>query len=585
MFRNQSSRPTWPIKALARALFAAAVLMAPATTFALDLAGDSGSSSVPAGVPYIVTFASGTSSASQAASLAAVGATDLDSIPVLRMHAIELPADTADAGATALRADPTVVRVESDRERVAEATPSDTGYGSQWSLPKIAWDDAFGTVAPSGSATVAILDTGIDASHPDLAGQVLAGTSILDDSNGMTDPNGHGTWMAGIVAAATDNGEGIAGVAYAGVQVMPVTVLGADGTGLDSDIIEGVVYAADHGATVILMAFSNPGYSASLQAAIDYAWSSGAVLVAATGNDGLSTVAYPAGDRGVVGVSATDSSDSLWVGSNYGTATFIAAPGASIDTTALGGGYTAITGTSAAAAEVAAAAALAKAVDPTASNGVIVGRLGESADAVGTADQTGNGRLNLARAISSTSTTSVVPLGAPGGGPFVGPYVATATVNGATIVIQESTCTTNQTSFVVNATVCAEATISVGSGGGTPELRFQWYNSATPSSGALVSDTLYSPVVNNQVISETVQVTTTGTWTVLVCKTGNSGLCSPGNRQGTTTFTVTGNTAPTVSAGGPYSGNEGSAIALNGGSASDPDGPTPLTSAWTIDSQ
>ena len=82
---------------------------------------------------------------------------------------------------------------------------------------------------------------------------------------------------------------GIAGVAYDGVQVMPVPVLGADGTGQDSDIIEGVVWAADHGADVILMAFSNPGYWPVLQDAIDYAWSQGAVLVAATGNDASST--------------------------------------------------------------------------------------------------------------------------------------------------------------------------------------------------------------------------------------------------------------------------------------------------------
>ncbi len=126
-------------------------------------------------------------------------------------------------------------------------------------MPKIGWDNVYGSVSPSGSATVAVLDTGIDGSHPDLDGNVVPGTSILDGSNGLSDPNGHGTAMAGIVAAETNNGAGIAGVGYAGVRVMPVTVLGADGTGQDSDVIEGVVYAADHDADVILMAFSNPG--------------------------------------------------------------------------------------------------------------------------------------------------------------------------------------------------------------------------------------------------------------------------------------------------------------------------------------
>ena len=93
----------------------------------------------------------------------------------------------------------------------------------------------------------------------DLAGQLVPGTSILDGSAGTTDPNGHGTAMAGIIAALTDNGQGIAGIGYAGVKVMPVTVLGADGQGTDSDIIEGVVWAVEHGADVINMSFSNPG--------------------------------------------------------------------------------------------------------------------------------------------------------------------------------------------------------------------------------------------------------------------------------------------------------------------------------------
>src|SRR5205807_9903215 len=97
---------------------------------------------------------------------------------------------------------------------------------------------------------------------------------------------------------------------------------------------------------VILMPFSNGGFSQSLQDAISYAWSKGVVLVAATGNDGSSSATYPAGDADVVGVSATDQTDSLWSGSNYGADTFIAAPGVGIPTTEAGRGYVSITGTS-----------------------------------------------------------------------------------------------------------------------------------------------------------------------------------------------------------------------------------------------
>ena len=408
---------------------------------------------------YIVTFAAGVTKAQQVAAITDAGATDISAIAPLRMHAV----DASDAAAAALQADAAVDRVEADQVRDVQATPSDPEYSNQWSLSRIGWDQVYGNVAPTGSATVAVLDTGIDALHPDLSANVVQGTSVLDGSNGETDPNGHGTWMAGIVAAGTDNGIGIAGVGYSGVSVMPVTVLGADGTGIDSDVISGVVYAADHGADVILMAFSNPGYSASLQAAIDYAWSNGAVVVGATGNDSSSTATFPAGDRGVIGVSSTDFMDSLDLSSNYGADTFLAAPGAGIETTAAGSGYATISGTSAAAAEVAGAAALLKANDSSASNGTIVGRLARSADAAGTSDQTGNGRLNLGRALSDTSTESIQPAAAApvgSGGPYVGPYtIAAGTLNPYPTTMLDGGSTVNVNS---GATISAAVNVTGG---------------------------------------------------------------------------------------------------------------------------
>ena len=202
--------------------------------------------------PYVVSFVAGTASAEQTAAVIAAGATTTDTIGVLRIHAV----NASDAAVALLRADPLVATAELDRSRAVEAAPSDPNYGDQWALPKIGWDQAFGVVDPAGSAVVAVLDTGVDASHPDLDGNIVTGTSFVAGSSWSTDSNGHGTAMAGIVAAETDNGAGIAGVGYAGVKVMPVTVLGADGLGRDSDIIEGVVWAADHGADVILMSFS-----------------------------------------------------------------------------------------------------------------------------------------------------------------------------------------------------------------------------------------------------------------------------------------------------------------------------------------
>src|SRR5207253_3464482 len=327
--------------------------------------------------------------------------------------------------------------------RQSPAFPTDPLYPNQWALAKLGWDQVFGAVMPTGSAIVAILDTGVDAQHPDLAGNVIPGTSILDGSAGTTDPSGHGTWVAGIAAAQTNTTpvEGIAGVAYAGVRIMPVTVLDVNGLGQDSDVIAGVIWAADHGADVIVMAFSNPGFSQNLQDALDYAWSRNVVLVAATGNDALTTPTFPAGDRGVMGVSGTDPNDTLAPFSNSGPSVFLAAPATDIQTTAIGDAYTVISGTSASAAIVAGAAAFMRAVDPTLSNGVIAGRLARMADPAGTRDQTGNGRINMARALADTGIDFIQPAGAApvgAGGPFVGPYVAAACAVTSVSVVAQS---------------------------------------------------------------------------------------------------------------------------------------------------
>src|SRR3954469_15539940 len=333
----------------------------------------------PSDASYLVTFAAGTSSSDQDAAISSAGASDLSSVGALRLHSVTASSLAADA----LRADSSVASVESDKVRNVSATVSDPGFASQWSLSKIGWDQLYGVVNPVGNTSVAVLDTGVNSSHEDLAGKVVPGTSILDPFNdGTTDPNGHGTEMAGIVAASADNGVGIAGVGYAGVNVMPVTVLNAGGYGQDSDIIQGVVWAADNGADVILMSFANTGFSPALQDAIDYAWSKGAVLVAAAGNGGSDVVNFPAGDRGVIGVANTDETDALARSSNYGQDVFMAAPGSNIYTTTGDGLYVTISGTSASAAAVAGAAALLKATDSTASNGTIVGRLARNADSV-----------------------------------------------------------------------------------------------------------------------------------------------------------------------------------------------------------
>ena len=389
----------------------------------------------PLATSLVVKLKPELSASEQAAVIARGGGRETSSIPALRMHVIAIPnGENPDLILQNYQADPQVERAEFNKARQAEALPNDILYDVQWAMPKIGWDRVFRTT-PSGSAIVALLDTGVYANHPDLGGNVvLPGSSMLDVmSDGRTDPNGHGTWLAGIIGAVTDNSEGIAGICTSGVKILPVTVLNANGIGSDGDIIAGIIWAADHGADVILMGFSNTDFSQSLQDAVDYAWGKGAVLVAATGNAGVETPTFPAGARGVIGVSATTREDTLAAASNYGQAVFLAAPGENIYTTNAGGSdlYAYVSGTSASSAVVAGVAAFMKAVDPTLTNGVIAGRLAKSADAIGIAGDPknqamfGNGRINMFNALANTDTESILPAGAApvgNGGPYVGPY-------------------------------------------------------------------------------------------------------------------------------------------------------------------
>jgi len=190
-----------------------------------------------------------------------------------------------------------------------------------------AWDVTHG----SASTIIGIVDTGVDMSHSELSGKVLpTGYDFVNDDADPTDDNSHGTWVAGIAAAATNNNSGIAGTAW-NCRILPVKVMGADGTGYYSDMIEGIVYAADNGVKVINISAGGTDDDPNLETACQYAFNKGVVVVAAAGNfeEGESTaVTYPAAyDNYVLAVAATDYTDSWADFSCYGPQVDVAAPG------------------------------------------------------------------------------------------------------------------------------------------------------------------------------------------------------------------------------------------------------------------
>ena len=144
----------------------------------------------------------GVTAAKQTGDIASDGGTELSSITPLRMHVIDVPAAEISTYIATYQADPHVASVDRDGTRDAEGTPSDPAYSSQWALPQTAWDQAFGAINPLGSATIAILDTGVDGGNSDLSGRLTAGWSAFG-TDPTSDPNGHGTSMASIAFVLT----------------------------------------------------------------------------------------------------------------------------------------------------------------------------------------------------------------------------------------------------------------------------------------------------------------------------------------------------------------------------------------------
>jgi subtilisin family serine protease len=265
-----------------------------------------------------------------------------------------------------LRQNPAVEYVEPNYVVRASSAPNDPYYAKQWGLPAIHADLAWDKVPASqrDDVIIAVLDTGVNASHEDLKQSLVAGYDFASNDTVPDDQNGHGTHVAGIAAAIGNNGVGVSGVA-AGARIMPVKVLSNNGSGDLSSIINGIRYATDHGAQVINMSLGGSGTSQAMQDAISYALSKGVVVVAASGNSN-GPVGFPGNCSGVVTVGAIDSSGTRASYSNYGPELDVVAPGSNIFSTFMGSAssYITMSGTSMAAPAVSGVAALVKAINP-----------------------------------------------------------------------------------------------------------------------------------------------------------------------------------------------------------------------------
>jgi thermitase len=414
--------------------------------------------------------------------------------PALCIHRLHLrPGVSMLEALDRLRQIPGVRFAEPNSVLCVDATPNDPYFPtSQWGPQRVQADRAWEIWQPQAPVVIAIVDTGIDGTHPDLAQKIYRDATGIVGYDAFTgqrddavDGHWHGTHCAGIAAAQVNNGLGIAGIAgwngvadasdTAFVKLMPVKVLDNQGMGDSLTVANGILWAADHGARVISLSLGSTAPSSAIANAVQYARGKGCVIVAAAGNEGSTTKSYPAAYPGVIAVAATDRGDRLTSFTSYGSWVPVAAPGAGITSTMptyqtsldIPLDYAAASGTSMACPHVAGEAALILAQNPALTNSQVDQLITTNVDAYTTYQgrmlATGGGRINVYRALQvargatpSLTSLSLNPTTVTGGTPSTGKVSlsAPAPANGAVVLLKSADTAT--------ATVPASVTVAAG---------------------------------------------------------------------------------------------------------------------------
>lgn len=322
------------------------------------------------------------------------------------LYVIELPGNASEkAVAARLANNPHFKFAEVDRMVAPTFAPNDPYTGSQWHLGKIGANVAWDTTLGSG-VTIAILDTGVDSSHPDLAPSIVPGWNFYSNTADTTDVYNHGTGVAGTAAAAINNAIGVASVAGQ-AKIMPMKISDDTGYGSWSAMAQALTYAADRGVRVANISY-NASSSSSVRSAAQYFKDKGGLVFVSAGNAGTRDSTTTATTSLIV-VSATDQNDARTSWSSYGPFVSLSAPGTGIYTTTRGGGYVSEAGTSFSSPVAAGAAAAAMAANPKLSSSQIEQILFTTAADLGTAgrdEQFGYGRVDVGAAVKAAMNTT-----------------------------------------------------------------------------------------------------------------------------------------------------------------------------------
>lgn len=293
-----------------------------------------------------------------------------------RTYVLEVPPGTDTAAfAAELSQTPGIEKVELDGiGGIAGITPNDPNFALQWALENtgqfggvpdadLDLSEAWEYTTGSATVTIAIVDTGVQADHPELIGRVLPGWNTYNNNSDASDPHGHGTFVAGVAAARGDNGIGIAGMNW-NARILPVRCVSSAGVGTESQCAQAIIWATENGADVISMSLQYYQGTDFLRDAVAYAYDSGVLPIAATGNGQGPVVAFPARFPKCLAVGATNRNDLLWPGSNYGPQVDVTAPGQEIFSLWRNSGYQQLSGTSMATPHVSGLASLLLSIDP-----------------------------------------------------------------------------------------------------------------------------------------------------------------------------------------------------------------------------
>ena len=360
------------------------------------------------------------------------GGKQVGKIEGINVRVIQLPPQASEKAVEALLKNNKHLKfAERDMIVRPEGTANDTYYSSAWHLPKIgattAWD-----VTTGDNVVIAVLDSGVDATHPDLAGRLIPGWNFYDNNSNTADVFGHGTLVAGSASANTNNGVGVASVA-GNALIMPLRISATDGSASFSNMAKALTWAADKGAHVANISYQSVSGSATVASAAQYMKNKGGVTVVAAGNTGVEQTFAPTDT--MISVSATTSSDAVASWSSYGSYVDVAAPGSGIWTTKKGGGYGSANGTSFASPVTAAVIAMMRSVNPVLPPADLEKILISTAVDLGTAGfdkKFGHGRINAAAAVSAAQSAKVSDTSAPTVG--IGAPIAGAKVSGLVAV-------------------------------------------------------------------------------------------------------------------------------------------------------